>query len=410
MRTFACQSCGQPVYFENIRCNRCGATLGFLPDELRLAALEEGPDGTWTTSKAIKTLRRPGFFTRLLSRRPETPDARGASGRRYRKCANYAEHNVCNWMVPADASESLCPCCRPNRTIPNLDRPGHLAKWYRIERGKRRMAYGLLRLGLRIRTRAEDPEHGLAFDFLSSQDSPEGHPVLTGHANGVITLNIDEADPAKRERMRLDMDETYRTLVGHFRHEIGHYYWDVLIRGGGRLDGFRALFGDERQDYGAALNDHYRNGPPADWQDRFITTYASSHPWEDWAETWAHYLHITDTLETAAHFGIEVERRLPDGTVQRADPEFDPYDIVDFQPIIDHWLPLTYAINSLNRSMGQQDLYPFVLSQPAIDKLAYVHGVIREAAGRRAESEVSPLVAPGTCASRALAVGKSRAS
>jgi hypothetical protein len=178
------------------------------------------------------------------------------------------------------------------------------------------------------------------------------------------------------------MAETYRTLVGHFRHEIGHYYWDVLIRDGGRLEGFRELFGDERADYGEALEAHYREGPPAGWQDRFITTYASSHPWEDWAETWAHYLHITDTLETAAHFGVEVERRLPDGTLQKADPELDPYDVADFQRIIDNWIPLTFAINSLNRSMGQQDLYPFVLSQPAIDKLAYVHGVIRETAGR----------------------------
>jgi len=383
MRTFACQSCGEPVYFENVVCYNCDATLGFLPDELRLAALEQGSDGTWTTVRPTKRLRRPHLFSRLVDRRPETPDASVTSGRHYRHCANYAEHSVCNWMVPADSGESLCPACRPNRTIPNLARPGNLDKWYRIERGKRQMAYGLLRLGLPVRTREEDPEHGLAFDFLSTQDAPDDKPVLTGHANGVITLNLDEADPAKRERMRLDMDETYRTLVGHFRHEIGHYYWDVLIRDGGRLDAFRSLFGDERRDYGEALDDHYQNGPPDDWQDRFITTYASSHPWEDWAETWAHYLHITDTLETAAHFGIEVERHLPDGSVQRADPELDPYDIADFQPVIDNWLPLTFAINSLNRSMGQRDLYPFVLPQPAIDKLAYVHRVIRETAGRR---------------------------
>ncbi len=382
MRTFACQACGQPVYFENVVCNHCGATLGFLPDELRLTALAEGPAGVWTQVPPSAKLHRPGFLTRLMSRRPETPDAAQADPRPLRKCANYAEHNVCNWMVPADSDEPLCPACRPNRTIPNLDRPGYVEKWYRIERGKRRTFYGLMRLGLPIITRDQDPEHGLAFDFLSSQDAPPDQPILTGHANGLITLNIDEADPVKRERMRVDMDETYRTLVGHFRHEIGHYYWDLLIAQGGRLDGFRALFGDESQDYGEALEDHYRNGPPPDWQDRFITTYASSHPWEDWAETWAHYLHITDTLETAAHFGLEVARRMPDGSVQEADPEFDPYDIADFRPIIDNWLPITFAMNSLNRSMGQQDLYPFVLSQPAIDKLAYVHGVIREAAGR----------------------------
>ena len=382
MRTFACQSCGQPVYFENVVCNHCGATLGFLPDELRLAALTEQADGTWVPVRPTVKIERRGLFSRLFSRRPETPDASRASDRRYRKCANYAEHNVCNWMVPADSEESLCASCRPNRTIPNLATPGHAEKWYRIERGKRRTVYGLMRLGLPVRSRDQDPGHGLAFDFLSSHDAPPDEPVMTGHADGLITLNIDEADPAKRERMRVDMDETYRTLVGHFRHEIGHYYWDLLIRDGGRLDAFRERFGDERADYGEALEDHYRNGPPGDWQDRFITTYASSHPWEDWAETWAHYLHITDTLETAAHFGIEVERRMPDGSMQKADPEFDAYDIADFQPVIDNWLPIAFAINSLNRSMGQQDLYPFVLSAPAIDKLAFVHRVIRESAGR----------------------------
>ncbi|MGE5154083.1 MAG: putative zinc-binding metallopeptidase [Bdellovibrio bacteriovorus] len=382
LRTFACQACGQPVYFENVRCNQCGATLGFLPDALRLAALGEQPDGTWTPIRPTRRLRGPSPWSRLFSRRPETPDARAHIARHYRKCTNYAEHNVCNWMVPAEETEALCVVCRPNRTIPNLARPGNLERWYRIERGKRRLAYGLMRLGLPVRDWSQDPEHSLAFDFLSSQDAAPGQVILTGHANGVITLNIDEADPVTRERMRLDMDETYRTLVGHFRHEIGHYYWGVLIRDGGRQDEFRALFGDERQDYGQALDDHYANGPPANWQDRFITAYASSHPWEDWAETWAHYLHITDTLETAAHFGIEVERRLPDGSLQKADPELDPYDIADFQPIIDNWLPLTFAINSINQSMGQQDLYPFVLPQPAIDKLGYVHRVIRQAAGR----------------------------
>lgn len=271
MRTFACQACGQPVYFENVVCNQCGATLGFLPEELRLAALQQQPDGSWTPIRPTNKLRKPSVFTRLWSRRPETPDVRVHSHRRYRKCANYAEHNVCNWMVPADSGDSLCAVCRPNRTIPNLGRPGHLEKWYRIERGKRRMAYGLLRLGLPIRTREELHEHGLAFDFLSRLDAPQDQPVLTGHANGIITLDIDEADPANRERMRLDLAETYRTLVGHFRHEIGHYYWNVLIRDGERLEECRGLFGDERQDYGEALEDHYQNGPPADWQDRFIT-------------------------------------------------------------------------------------------------------------------------------------------
>ncbi len=395
MRTFACQACGQAVYFENWHCNQCGADLGYVPEAGCLAALTEDDAGLWTPVAPSSAVRRPGLLAQFFSRRPEAPPP-DLSDRRFRKCANYRDHEVCNWMVPAESAEDLCVACRPNRTIPNLDRPGNLQKWYRIERGKRRLVYGLLRLGLPFRNRDADPEHGVAFDFLSGREAPPDQPVMTGHANGLITLNIDEADSARRERIRLDMDETYRTLVGHFRHEIGHYYWDLLILDGGRLEAFRALFGDEQASYAEALDAHYRNGPPADWQDRFVTAYASSHPWEDWAETWAHYLHITDSLETAAHFGIEVEWRLPDGSTRTADPEFDPYSIASFTPIIENWLPLTFAINSLNRSMGQQDLYPFVLPAPAIEKLGFVHQVVREAAREaQAATRAEPADEPG---------------
>ncbi|EGV20430.1 zinc-binding metallopeptidase family protein [Thiocapsa marina] len=384
MKTFVCQSCGQPVFFENTRCTRCGAVLGFLPDQMRLSALVDAGDGIWTAAPSSPPTRArpPGFFGRLLRTRAPASEPGPGATRHYRKCLNYAEHDVCNWMVPADDRSLLCIACAPNRTVPNLGRPGNLEKWARIERGKRRLAYGLLRLGLTVETRQQNPEQGLAFDFLSSEDAPPDQPVMTGHASGLITVNIDEADPSLRERTRLDMDEQYRTLIGHFRHEIGHYFWDTLILDGGRLEGFRALFGNEQTDYGEALQRYYDAGPPADWQDRFITPYASAHPWEDWAETWAHYMHIVDTLETAGHFGIEVEWPLPDGSRAVSDPDFDPYDLKDFQPMIEHWLPLTFAINSLNRSMGQQDLYPFVLPQPAIDKMAYVHRTIRAAAKR----------------------------
>jgi hypothetical protein len=386
MRTFSCQFCGQPVYFENSQCTHCGATLGFLPDRQRLSALEQGEDGLWRVPlpKPERAARAaaPSLFARWFGRPPApvAPPAPAQPGppRAYRQCTNYAQHDVCNWMVPADDEDAFCIACRPNQVIPNLARPGNLDKWYRLERSKRRLAYGLLRLGLPVQTKAEDPVGGLGFAFLSSLDANPGESVLTGHAQGLITLNIDEADPATRERMRLDMDERYRTLLGHFRHEIGHYYWDRLIRDGDGLAPFRALFGDEQLDYGAALNAHYANGAPLDWQDRFVSAYAAAHPWEDWAETFAHYLHIVDTLETSEHFGVQIERRLPDGSVQRSNPDFDPYTIDDFQPIIDNWLPLTFAFNSLNRSMGQPDMYPFVLSPPVIDKLAFVHRVVRE--------------------------------
>ncbi len=399
MRTFSCQICSQPIYFENSQCTHCGATLGFLPDRLRLSALEQGDDGLWRVPApqpaAAEQAAAPTLFARWFGRRPAAAGAVATpppAPPAYRKCGNYVQHDVCNWMVPADSDEAFCVACRPNQMIPNLARPGNLEKWYRIERSKRRLAYALLRLGLPVRTKVQDPTGGLAFAFLSSVDAAPNGSVMTGHNNGLITINIDEADPALRERMRLDMDEQYRTLLGHFRHEIAHYYWDVLIRDGGRLDGFRELFGDEHLDYRGALRAHYANGAPADWQNRFVTAYAASHPWEDWAETFAHYLHIVDTLETSEHFGMQVERRLPDGGVHRSAPDFDPYTIDDFAPIIDNWLPLTFALNSLSRSMGQPDLYPFVLSGPVIAKLGYVHGVVRES---RAAAETAQTVAAG---------------
>jgi hypothetical protein len=369
MQTFRCDLCGQPIYFENTVCTHCGAVLGFLPDEMRLAALIQGEDALW---------RQPDS-TPSTSALADAPAAPGQRPPAYRQCQNYARHDVCNWMVPADSDDLLCTSCRPNQVIPSLSRAGNLDKWFRIERGKRRLVYGLLRLGLPIRTKAEDPAGGLGFAFLSGQELPAEQAVVTGHDNGLITINIDEADPAIRERMRLDLDETYRTLLGHFRHEIGHYYWDLLIRDDGRLAAFRALFGDERTDYSQALQSHYASGGPRHWQDHYISAYASSHPWEDWAETWAHYLHIVDTLDTAEHFGMAVERRMPDDSVQRAAPDFDPYRIADFGPIIDNWLPLTFALNSMSRSMGQVDLYPFVLSAPVIEKLRFVHDVVRAA-------------------------------
>jgi len=354
MQTFHCQSCDNPVYFENTSCGRCGHVLGALPDVPCMSALEPAGDGLWT---------------------PLAPEA---DGRPYRQCDNYARHQVCNWMVPADSGRALCDACRFNTTIPNLERPDSLSRWGRIEAAKRRLIYALMRLGLPLPDKDEDPERGLAFAFLSSQDAAPGQTVMTGHAGGLITLDIDEADAALRERTRLDMDERYRTLLGHFRHEIGHFYWDLLVRDDAdRRDAFRNLFGDERADYSAALGAHHDNGPPADWQTRFISAYASAHPWEDWAETWAHYLHITDTLETAATFGLEVARPLPDGSIQRADPDFDAYRIDAFEPLIEHWLPLTFALNSLNRSMGLTDLYPFVITEPVIDKLRFVHALIR---------------------------------
>lgn len=352
MRTFYCEHCQAPVYFENTHCTGCGHALGLLPEYLRISAMQPLDDVLWRAMMPA------------------------ADGRTYRQCENYHVHHVCNWMVPAESDERFCIACQLNDTIPNLSRPGFTEQWYRIERSKRRLVYSLLKLGLPVRSKELDPTSGLAFSFKSQVDAEPDEQVMTGHANGHITINLDEADPAQRERNRLDLQERYRTLLGHFRHEIGHYYWDLLIAGSAHLESFRALFGDEREDYGEALERHYKQGPVKDWQAQYISAYASMHPWEDWAETWAHYLHIVDTLETAENFGISMEHRRADGSVSRAAPDFNPYAIVDFEPLIEHWTPLTFALNSLNRSMGLQDLYPFVLSRPAIEKLAFVHHVI----------------------------------
>lgn len=321
------------LFFDNFQCVRCAHRVAYLPDVLDLDTCQPDADGLFVS--------------------PRHPD------RRYRLCAN---SEVCNWMVPADLDGALCRSCRLTRTLPDL--PENHTRWAHLEAAKRRLVYTLLELGLPLVDRLTDKEQGLAFDFLVSRPD---QPVLTGHAQGVITVNAAEADDDARERARVNLNEAYRTLLGHFRHESGHYYFDQLLAHGPRLDEFRRLFGDERADYGEALEKHHRDGPPADWLERgFISAYASSHPWEDWAETWAHYLHLVDTLDTARSFGLRVERL----SSQALEP-------TGFALLMEEWVPLTLALNSLNRSMGLQDLYPFVLSQAATDKLAFVHELIQ---------------------------------
>ena len=191
--------------------------------------------------------------------------------------------------------------CRLTCVIPDLAINGNREKWYRLEVAKRRLIYSLRRLGLRPFGTSAGMD--LRFEFLADSPEPNGPKVLTGHNEGRITINIAEADDAKARERRLTMHEPYRTLLGHFRHEIGHYYWDRLITESDLIEPFRELFGDERQDYALALK-HYQQGPSADWQNYYVSAYASTHPWEDWAETWAHYLHMTDALETAAASGL----------------------------------------------------------------------------------------------------------
>jgi hypothetical protein len=280
-------------------------------------------------------------------------------------------------LIFPTSSSPFCRACILNDRIPNLSNPDNLSKWKRLEVAKHRLIYSLLRMHLPVAPKENNEGPGIIFDFMA--DGSPDQRVMTGHNEGTITLNIEEADEAERVRNKLDLGERYRTLLGHFRHEIGHYYWDLLIRDNPSIDGFRKLFGDERKDYQQALKTYYETGAPADWVDHFISPYASSHPWEDWAETWAHYMHLMDTLETAYAFGIGIHPGK--GQDMNADISKDPYAVKDFKRIIALWLPLTFAVNSLNRSMGYSDFYPFVISPAIIEKLRFIHETIGSSKG-----------------------------
>jgi hypothetical protein len=384
VKLFRCQACGQILHFENTRCENCGRSLGYLPEVGLLSALEPEAAGDAAIRARLADLTHRPEVAALLE---ALPSAGGGDAwhawvrpdRLYRFCAN-AEHGACNWLVDAAQPDAYCVACCHNRTVPDLTVPRNLLLWRKLEIAKHRLFYTLIRLRLPLQSRAEDQDRGLAFDFLADAPDPAGPKVMTGHENGLITIRVEEADDAERERMRLAMGETYRTLLGHVRHEVGHWFWEVLVRDGGEavLAAFRALFGDERQDYAAALQAHYDQGPPPGWPVRFVTAYAAAHPWEDWAETWAHYLHIVDTLETAGAYGVRIRPRIaPGDPALSAEVDFDPHAPGHaIEALVGEWLPLTFAVNGLNRSMGQPDLYPFVLSAPAVEKLGFVHRLV----------------------------------
>jgi hypothetical protein len=328
LRAFRCDHCRQLLFFENSLCLRCGSPLGFVPSQLDLVVLG-----------------RHGF--------PDRP-----------RCAN-AALATCNWVLEDDAAGDLCRSCALTRTRPADHDADGLTRFAAAEAAKRRLIFQLLDLQLPI---GED----LRFDLLSS----EQRPVTTGHADGVITLDLAESDDVRREQRRVELGEPYRTLLGHFRHEIGHYYWPILIDRAGRIEDYRELFGDENEDYQAAVDRHYDDGPPADWSDRYVSAYATMHSWEDWAETFAHYLHIRDTLETAAAFGIVVAGLEP--WVEPALAAGPTPEVLErpFDGVLATWLPLTYALNAINRSMGADDLYPFTLAPSVVNKLSFVHDCI----------------------------------
>lgn len=361
MKTFTCY-CGNTLYFENSQCMACGRQLGFVREAMQISAMEPAGNGLW----------------RAL-----------VDDREYRQCANYAQYDVCNWLVPAGEDQAYCCSCRLNRIIPNLSEPQNLKLWHRVEAAKRRLLYTLYKLKLPVIGRQQDSQQGLAFEFM--QDQPgydefsnsvtEVNHVMTGHHGGIITINIMEAEDSNREMMRERMNEGYRTLLGHFRHEIGHYYWEMLIKAGGKLNWFRDIFGDERQNYQQALNNYYQQEPHSTWQEGFISAYASAHPWEDWAETWAHYLHMIDTLETANDIGFRIESDPHAQTANGSESDLSSIKQMDFDALMEDWASLAIGLNALNRSMGLPDAYPFVLSPRAMEKLRFVHHIITDRQG-----------------------------
>jgi len=352
MKTYTC-TCGQLLFFENCACVSCSREVGFLPDLICASSLDPVKDGLYS------------------------PTATEAKGRLYRKCANYAQNAVCNWMIPSENPDSFCVSCRLDDVIPDQSVPQNVALWTLTEAAKRRLIYSYLRLKLPLANRVDDPQRGLGFRFLADTTNPDGtiNHVMTEHNEGLITLNIIEADDGAREKIRLGMKEPYRTLLGHFRHETGHYYWDRLVKDSKFLEPCRTLFGDDRQSYDDAMKKYYADGAPANWQENFISAYATMHPWEDWAESWAHYLHIQDTLEVAADFGL-VGKRIKIDPKGNAEGKGASLAAKPFEQVLDAWAELTIALNSINRSMGLRDLYPFILSQPVIDKLHFISDVI----------------------------------
>lgn len=303
MLRFSCPRCHNELFFNSFDCLNCGSGVAYSP---------------WDTRFDIRDTQRD--------------------------CQNRTQHQICNWVM--DGRGPFCMACLANEVIPDLSIHGNLEKWQHLESSKRRLYYSCVGLGI--------DTSGVRFRFLAN--TPEER-VVTGHCSGTITINLGEADPVTREQTKQSLNEKFRTLIGHFRHEFGHYFWEQQIQSDpGRLNEFRRVFGDEREDYQSCLDQHYSG----DWSkgNEFISVYASSHPWEDWAETFAHYLHLRDVLETSGQF------ELTDGG------EFD------FDSGVQEWIRLSVAFNEINRSMGLQDLYPFALTSAVIEKLRFVHRIV----------------------------------
>lgn len=323
------------MLFGDTRCSTCSVPLGFRPDTLTLIALPDAGTGP------------------------------------FRRCANYSETGVCNWLAPRESADSLCIACRLNHTTPNLNEPGSKQLWVEVESSKRHLLYGLSWLGLDLRCRRDDPVHGLSFDI--EPDAADDR-VLTGQDDALINFKTIANDSKGRERSRAAFRERSGPLLGHFRHEVGHYYWSLLVADGGPVDAFRRVFGDERGDYAQALERHH-DAPLEDYRLRYISRFASSHPCEDFAETFANYLNMRDTLETAQHFGFSRVGSRASGRAPLA-----------LTTLLDDWQALTLALNAINRSRAVPDAYPFAFAPLVEVKLAFVHELISSRARSHARA------------------------
>lgn len=181
-------------------------------------------------------------------------------------------------------------------------------------------------------------------------------------------------DPTFFEHHHLGLVQLRREL--HRHPELGFQEHETAKRICAELNflnEFREMFGDERADYGEALKHHYNEGPPEDWRTRFVSTYASAHPHEDWAETVSHLLHLTDITDSFVSSGLD-SPELP------RDPKWDAYAEPDAEHLIDIATALIAGVNHVNRAMGLPDVYPFLLSEVTLQKLSFVHGWLRRGA------------------------------
>lgn len=386
MKNFQCSCCNSLVFFEDKVCVQCQHALGFDPQSLAVWAVQP------VEAEALpQSAGETGGVVDAAAQALRWQVVGGASGGTvpaglFRFCRNGIDYGSCHFLVAADDGDGFCASCRQTRVIPNLSVQGNLAAWTTIEDAKRRLFYTLAKLGLEAGVRGDVGVQTPVYEFM--EDVPGEDPVMTGHASGLITINVAEADDAERVRRREDLHEPYRTLTGHFRHEVGHYYWDqFFLNDAQALEECRQVFGDERLDYGEALQQHYQN-PKPDWQSAYISSYATAHPWEDWAETWAHYLHLMDLLETAASHQLAFATHGAQGV--SAIQCQDPYEVMlqaeqadagqqdqDITALLNQGMGVSLLLNNLNRSLGQDDAYPFALATPVLHKLGFIHNIVR---------------------------------